>query len=379
MAKSTKTKSGSGNVPGKVRYAVVGLGHIAQVAVLPAFAHARRSELTGLVSGSPKKLQLLGRKYGVEQLWSYDQYEECLHSGTIDAVYIALPNDMHRDFTIRAAEAGIHILCEKPLAVTARDCQEMIRAAARKRVKLMTAYRLHHEETNLRAAALVASGKIGEPRYFNSCFSFQVTDEKNIRLKRKRGGGTLYDIGIYCLNAARYIFHAEPTEVCAFSANNGQARFREIDEMTACVFRFPGERLATFTTSFGAADADYYEVVGTKGSLRVEPAFEYVGELGWTLKIGEKEQEKKFAPRDQFGAEISYFSECVLKGRTPEPSGEEGLIDVQIIEALYQSAKTGRPVKLPRFPRKERPSLSHELKLPAVKEPRVIEADSPHD
>lgn len=375
MASKSRNKSSSGNI----RYAVVGLGHIAQVAILPGFKHARKSELAGLVSSSPKKLQKLAKKYGVENTWSYDQYEECLHSGAIDAVFIALPNDMHKDFTVRAARAGVHVLCEKPLAVTARDCQQMIDTAKKNRIKLMTAYRLHMEETNLRASEIVASGKIGEPKYFNSCFSFEVTDPDNIRLKRKRGGGTLYDIGVYCLNAARYIFQSEPTEVFAYSANSGEKIFKEVDESTAVVLRFPQERLATFTTSFGAADADYYEVVGTKGSLRVEPAFEYVGELAFKLKVGEKEVQKTFAPRDQFGAEISYFSECILKGTEPEPSGLEGLIDVQIVEAMYRSAKSGRPVKLPNFPKKPRPNLKQQIKLPPVKKPEVIEADSPHD
>lgn len=375
MASKSRNKSSSG----AVRYAVVGLGHIAQVAILPAFAQARKSALTGLVSSSPTKLQKLARKYAVENTWSYEDYEDCLHSGKVDAVFIALPNDMHKDFAVRAARAGVHVLCEKPLAVTMRDCQVMIDEAKKNRVKLMTAYRLHMEETNLRASEIVASGKIGEPKFFNSCFSFKVTDPDNIRLKKKRGGGTLYDIGVYCLNAARYIFQAEPTEAFAFSANSGARLFKEVDESTAVVLRFPDERLATFITSFGAADADYYEVVGTKGSLRVKPAFEYVGELSFKLKVGEKEQEKTFAPRDQFGAEITYFSECILNGRDPEPSGLEGLIDVQIVEALYKSAQSGRPVKLPKFPKKPRPTMKQQIKLPPVKKPDVIQADSPHD
>jgi len=375
MASKARKKFSSG----EIRYAVVGLGHIAQVAILPGFRNARNSELTGLVSGSPEKLKKLAKKYNVANTWSYEEYEDCLHSGLIDAVYIALPNDLHHDYTVRAARAGVHVLCEKPLAVTARDCQQMIDAAKKNRVRLMTAYRLHTEETNLRAAEIVSSGKIGEPKYYNSCFSFEVTDPDNIRLKKKRGGGTLYDIGIYCLNAARYIFRAEPVEVFACSANSGAKIFREVDESTAVLLRFPGERLATFTTSFGAADADYYEVIGTKGSLRVEPAFEYVGELTHRIKIGEKDQKKTFAPRDQFGAEVTYFSDCILKGREPEPSGLEGLIDVQIIEAIYQSAKSGRPVKLPKFPKKPRPALDQHIKLPPVKKPEVIKADSPHD
>jgi predicted dehydrogenase len=363
----------------RIRYAVVGLGHIAQVAVLPAFKHARNAVLAGLVSGSPQKLKKLAEKYRVENAWSYEEYEDCLQSGEIDAVFIALPNDLHRKYMIRAGRAGIHVLCEKPLAVTRGDCEEMIRVASKNRVKLMTAYRLHNEETNLCASELVASGKLGEPRFFNSCFSFQVTDPDNIRLKRKRGGGTLYDIGIYCLNATRYIFRSEPTEVFAFSARGGDKRFREIDEMTSVVMRFPDERLATFTTSFGAGDVDYYEVVGTKGSLRVEPAFEYTGVLSYILKVGDKERKKTFSARDQFAAEISYFSNCILKRKEPEPSGLEGLIDVQIIEALYQSARTGKPVKLPRFPRKMRPTRDQEIKFPPVKKPEVIQADSPHD
>ncbi len=362
-----------------IRYAVIGLGHIAQVAILPAFQNTKNSELTGLVSGSPEKLRKLARKYEVEHTWSYKQYDACLHSGMIDAVFIALPNDMHHEFAVRAARAGIHVLCEKPLAVNRLDCEAMVREAKKNRVKLMTAYRLHNEETNLRAVDIVKSGKIGEPRYFTSCFSFGITDPDNIRLKRKHGGGTLYDIGVYCLNSARYIFQAEPVEVFALSANNGEKRFKEIDEATAVVMRFPGERLATFTTSFGAGEADYYEVVGTKGSLRVEPAFQYQGELRYKLRIGGKEQEKKFAPRDQFGAEITYFSDCILKGREPEPSGVEGLIDVQIVQALYQSAKSRKPIRLPKFPQKARPTLALELKLPAVKKPAVIKADSPHD
>ena len=375
MAAQSRKKNSSG----KIRYAVVGLGHIAQVAILPGFKNAKNSELVGLVSGSAEKLEKVAKKYQIENTWSYVEYEECLQSGLIDAVFIGLPNDMHREYTIRAARTGVHILCEKPLAVTARDSQQMIDAAKKGGVKLMTAYRLHVEETNMRASEIVTSGKIGEAKFFNSCFSFEVTDPDNIRVKKKRGGGTLYDIGVYCLNAARYIFQAEPIEVFAMSANSGEKIFREIDETTAVVLRFPQERLATFTTSFGAADADYFEVVGTKGSLRVEPAFEYVGELAFKLKIGEKEEEKTFARRDQFGAEISYFSDCILTGKEVEPSGVEGLIDVAIVEAMYKSAKTGRPVKLPKFPKKARPSLAQHIKLPPVNKPEVIKAESPHD
>src|SRR5262249_21276406 len=180
-----------------VRYAVIGLGHIAQAAVLPAFKHARRnSVLAALVSSEEQKLKQLGRRYGVSKLCSYDDVDELFASGDIDAVYIALPNDMHKDYTIRAARAGLHVLCEKPMAVTPRECEEMIRATRQAKVKLMIAYRLHFERANLEVGKLARSGKLGELRFFSSDFAMQVSDD-NIRLNPPdQGGGPLFDIGI---------------------------------------------------------------------------------------------------------------------------------------------------------------------------------------
>jgi predicted dehydrogenase len=200
---------------GPIRYAVVGLGHIAQVAVLPAFAHAKRnSRLTALVSDDPRKRQVVGAKYRVENTYSYDEYEACLD--TVDAVYIALPNSMHAEYTIRAARAGVHVLCEKPMAVTADECQAMIAACRQHRVKLMIAYRLHFEEINLAVIDLVRKGRIGVAKFFNSSFALTVRDG-NIRTDKTLGGGTLYDIGVYCINAARHVFRSEPKEVMAIS------------------------------------------------------------------------------------------------------------------------------------------------------------------
>ena len=359
----------------RVRYAVVGQGYIAQIAVLPAFAHARRnSELAALVSGDRVKLRALGRKYEVNHLYTYDRYEECLRRGEVDAVFIALPNHLHREYTVRAARAGVHVLCEKPMALTERDCRAMITAARRNRVKLMVAYRLHFEEANLKAAALTRSGKLGEPRIFDSVFTMQVKPG-NIRVQAE-GGGALYDIGIYCMNAARALFAAEPTAVFAWSANIGERRFREVDEMTAAVLRFPGERLATFTCSLGAADVGAYQVVGTKGSLRVDPAYGYADALVHHLQIGETEKERGFRKRDQFAAELLHFSDCVLRDREPEPSGAEGLADVRVIRALLRSARTGRPVRLGRFNRSRRP-LPQEIERPPVRKPRLVHAQSP--
>jgi glucose-fructose oxidoreductase len=365
--------------PEPIRYAVVGLGYFAQTAILPAFAHARKnSRLVALFSDTPKKLAALGRRYRVAARHSYEEYDEVLRSGAVDAVYIALPNHLHRDFTVRAARARVHVLCEKPLAVTAADCRAMIAACERTGVKLMTAYRLHFERANLTAAEIVRSGELGEPRVFSSVFSNQVTDPDNIRLDElRRGGGTLYDIGVYCLNAARALFRSEPVEAVALTANNGEARFDGIDEMTAAVLRFPGERLATFVSSFAAHDHNHYEVLGTEGRIKVEPAFEFAEALGWELEIGGRKQKRKLARSDQVAPEILYFSDCILNDRQPEPSGREGLADVRIIEALLRSARTGRRVRLAEFRKPARARLAQGRRRPPIAAPELIAAQPP--
>ena len=360
----------------KIRYAVVGLGHIAQVAVLPAFAHARRnSALTALVSNDPEKLRKLSRLYRVESTYSYGQYDDCLRSGKVDAVYIALPNNMHAEYSIRAANAGVHVLCEKPMAVTERECQLMIRAARKHRIKLMIAYRLHFEEANLKAIEIVKSGKLGEPRVFDSLFGLQVK-EGNIRTQAELGGGTLYDLGVYCINAARHLFQSEPIEAFGYSAARNDRRFKEIDEMTSALIRFPGERTASFTTSFGSADVASYEIIGTKGKLRVDPAYEYVMPLKHYLTIDGKTKAHTFARRDQFAPELLYFSDCILKNTEPEPSGEEGLADVRTVRALYRAAKTGRPVKIRSVSIKKRPTLKQEKHRPPVTKPKLVHVES---
>lgn len=359
----------------KIRYAVVGLGHIAQVAVLPAFQHGgQNSEVTALVSGDAKKLDVLSKQYRVRHRASYDEYDDLVQSGEIDAVYIALPNSLHADYSIRAARAGVHVLCEKPMAVTTKECAAMVQAARTHNVKLMIAYRLHFEEANLKAIQIVQSGRIGEPRFFNSLFALQLK-EGNIRTDRELGGGTVYDLGVYCINAARYLFRDEPQEAFAYTANNGERRFKEIDEMTGAVLRFPGDRLATFISSFGAADVSSYEIVGTKGRLRLDPAYEYAMALRHELTVNGKTTSRTFRRRDQFAPELIYFSDCILKNRQPEPSGSEGLADVRVIEALYRSAAAGKPVKIEAAMSKQRPTLKQQIRRPPVAKPNLIHAE----
>ncbi len=361
----------------KVRYAVVGLGWIAQAAILPAFRHAENSELVALVTGDAEKARAIGKQYGIQKIYSYEDYDRLLKSGEIDAVYIATPNNKHKEFATAAARAGIHILCEKPMASTSEDCLAMIDAATAGGVKLMAAYRLHFEPANLKAISMITSGQIGEPRIFTSIFCQQV-EEGNARLKKDLAGGPLLDMGIYAINAARYSFRQEPVEVIAVAENNGEKRFAEVAEAVSVILRFPGERLAAFTCSFGAAPIDHWYVIGTKGWLQLGPGFEYHGELKLRSSIDEKEREETIPQHDQFGGEIVYFSDCVLQDREPEPSGREGLADVRVIEAAHESMRTGKPVKLEPFFVENRPDEGQKQELPAVKKPpKMVRAASP--
>jgi predicted dehydrogenase len=363
---------------GRVRYAVVGLGWIAQAAVLPAFARARRnSELVALFSNDSAKLHALGRKYGVKNLYSYDQYERGLEESGADAVFIALPNTMHREYTERAARVGLHVLCEKPMAMTVEDAEGMIRECRGAGVRLMVAYRLHFEKANLEAVRVVQSGKLGEERLFDSVFT-QNVEPGNLRL-RAGEGGPLFDLGIYCLNAARYLFRAEPEEVSGWHhTRTDDPRFRDCPETTSATLRFPGDRLASFTCSFGSSGVSAYEVVGTEASLRVDPAYGIAKELVHHLRSRGKVRTKSFPASDQFAAELLYFSACILENREPEPSGEEGLADVRVLAAIDRSAREGgRRIALPPFHRDRRPGPEQAIHRPAGKEPELVHAQDP--
>jgi glucose-fructose oxidoreductase len=375
---------------GKVRYAVIGLGHIAQVAVLPAFRHAQRnSQLAALVSDDPEKLEQLGKRYRVEHRCDYGDADALFASGEIDAAYIALPNALHADWTVRAARAGVHVLCEKPMAGSSEECERMIAAARDHRVKLMIAYRLHFERATLEALAIARPsrprnggtpkpGKLGELRFFSSDFSMEVS-ARNVRLDADLAGGPLQDIGIYCINAARAVFGAEPELVWATAATHGDSKFREVPATVAATLRFPGDRLAAFTCSFDAADRSVYSIVGTRGSLVMEPAYEYAEGLAYRVQIGERKRRKKFAKSDQFAPELLYFSDCVKRNREPEPSGAEGLADVRVIEALERSRETGAPVELAALRRPlRRPGLDQERRRPGISKPRLVNVQSPH-
>jgi glucose-fructose oxidoreductase len=208
-------------------------------------------------------------------------------------------------------------------------------------------------------------------------FTMQVKDPENIRLKHDTGGGPVWDLGVYCINAARYLFRDEPTRVWATAANNGDRRFSEIEEMATAVLRFPNERLASFTCSFGATDVSAYRLVGTKGHLRLDPAYEYAEALSQELTVNGRRTRRSFPKRDQFAPALLYFSDCVLQDREPEPSGWEGLADVRVIEAVYRSMAFGEVVELPSMEKRRRPSMRQEIRRPPVSRPPLVRARAP--
>lgn len=361
----------------RIRYAVVGLGHIAQSAVLPAFAHAStHSTLAALVSGDREKLQHVGDRYEVPHRASYDRFADVLEH--VDAIYVCTPNTEHERFVVEAAAAGKHVLCEKPLAASSAACERMVVACEAAGVQLMTAYRLHFEPGTLEVLREVRAGRIGEPRYFTSAFSMQ-TRAGGIRTQPELGGGALWDIGIYCINAARMVFGSEPERVSAHVVDGARSGMPGVDETTAAVLHFSDDRLATFAVSFAAADVSTFRVVGTKGSIVVDPAYEITQAIAHTLIVDDTRLKRRGRKVDQFAAEIRAFSDGILHGRPPEASGREGWWDVRIIEALYESAARGEHIALPRVD-EPGPSTRQGAALPPVTSPPpLVKVEAPHE
>jgi predicted dehydrogenase len=270
----------------------------------------------------------------------------------------------------------VHVLCEKPLAYSVEDAEAIIKACRTNRVRLMVAYRLHFEDANLAAIEAVHSGQIGDAKLFTSVHTMQIEPD-NVRVDLSLGGGPLEDIGIYCLNAARYLFKAEPEEVTAFAVHGKDRRFKEVPESVAATLRFPKNRLATFLCGFGATKASEYQVIGTSGALKMQPAFTWNGPIEQTIIRKEKSKTKTFKHRDQIAAEIVYFSDCIRQDKEPEPSGHEGLLDVRIIDALRRSYTERRSIELPPFAKGIRPSRRQSIARGPARRPKPVKAPPP--
>ena len=361
----------------KVRYAVVGLGWIAQAAFMPGVEHTGNSEMVALVSAHEDKLAKLGEKYGIAQTYSYDDYDTMLTSGEVDAVYLATPNFDHVEYAVRALDAGVHLLLEKPMAVSVEECERIIAAAKRSGAKLMIAYRLHHEPGTLAAIEKVRNGELGTLRAFNSSFSQPVMGS-NHRAKHGFWAGPVPDMGPYPLNEVRNLFGAEPIEVFATGVITDPERFN-FEDTVAVTLKFEGARIASFVLSYNGGDVDDLRVIGNKGDLFSQPAYQVGAAMEHVTTVNKKKSSESFKKTDHFGGELKYFSDCILEDREPEADGEEGLLDVRVLAAIERALQTGQVQKLEPVYRKKRPVGTQVEKLGAVEEPKLIGAKKPSE
>jgi len=327
----------------------VGLGDISQRALMPSIHHSGNSKICAIVTGDPQKAEEIAKKYSLskEDIFSYEDYSKLLGSRKIDAVYLATPNWRHEEFAVPALKAGIHVLLEKPMEISTAKCQAILDAQKDSNAKLMIAYRLHFEPATIAAIDEVRNGSLGQVHMFNSIFVLSF-DPDDHRAQNGWKGGPLFDMGTYPLNAIRNLFEAEPIEVSAVGLHHPESGFPEdLDDTVAVTLVFPENRIAQFIVSYYGNSMDEYTIAGTKGSIHLSPAYMYETSLQFSpIKIGEKEKSQSFKNTDQFGGEVKYFSECILKGKDPEPDGFEGLADVRVLEAALRSLQSKQPMKL---------------------------------
>jgi predicted dehydrogenase len=327
-----------------IGYCMVGLGRISMQHFMPALKSSKMGRLTALVSGHRDKAEKMAAEYGlpVKNIYSYDNYDAIIGNKDIDAVYIALPNSMHAEYTIRAAKAGKHVLCEKPMATSVADCQAMIDACRKANRKLMIAYRCQYEPTNLHAIRLIREGKLGKIEAIESANGFNIRPNE-WRLDRKlAGGGPLMDMGVYSLNACRYLTGEEPSVLEGYSSViDRDGRFNEVEENLSWTMKFPSGIVASCNTSYGANMPGFFRLHGSKGMIHMEPAFAYQGQHLTAALQGEPAIDEVCADRDpsQFVREADHFAECILRNKEPKTPGEEGLEDMKLMAAIYSSCK----------------------------------------
>ena len=336
--------------PGKkLGWAIVGLGSLSINQILPAFAKCEKSKVVALVSGHPDKANKLALRYGVSQknIYNYQNYDSIKDNPDVDIIYVVLPNGMHAEYTIRGHQAGKHVLSEKPMANTPAECQQMIDAAHKADRKLMIAYRCRYEPYNREAIRIAQSGDLGPTQMILADAGFKMGDPTVWRLnKQLAGGGSLMDIGIYALNATRYLTGQEPTEVNAMIYSTpGDPRFKEVEEHITFQLHFPSGILANCSSSYGYFHQSHFRVMGTEARLCLDPATWYSGLRMWIERDNTIEQ-KDLPEVDHFATEMDHMSDCVMQNRQPLTPGEEGLRDLTIIAGIYEAARSGKTVKL---------------------------------
>jgi predicted dehydrogenase len=358
-----------------IRYAVVGAGWISQAAFMPGVAQTGNSAMTAIVTSDQKKAEALGRRYGIERTYHYDAFRAALDSRGFDALYLATPNDRHREFAVPALEQGIHVLLEKPMATSEEDCRAIEAAARASGAKLMIAYRLHIEPATLEAIRIEQSGLLGRVSFFTATFT-QPVSAANHRASHGFWAGPVPDMGTYPINAVRNLFRAEPTHVMAWGTRRPHLGFN-FDDTVSVHLRFPGDRTAQFTVAYGLNGINEYRICGDQGDLRLAKGFAFPGPITHELTLGGTTTTRSFGPLDQFGAETRYFSDCILHDRDPEPDAEEGRLDVRVIAAIERALSTGQVQELAPYHRAKHPLPDQAIELPAITVPPLVNAAPP--
>ena len=332
----------------RVGFAVVGLGSIAEV-FMRAVASSENASLTGLVTGHPaEKGTKFGGEYNVPQssIYTYETFDRIRDNKAIDAVYIALPNSMHCEYVVRAAKAGKHVFCEKPMAISSAECRQMIDACREAKVKLMIGYRIQYDVTFRKIYDMVRSGAFGEIEAFQAGF-YGMKNKQQWRLDRTlSGGGSLLDLGVYALNTVRWMAGEEPAEYRAFVATREKGpKYASVEQSVDWLMKFPSGVLASCGSSYGQNGTSFLQMNGSIGHVRIEPAFTYgstVLKYSGVTKDGEISGSGEVFHPDQFVLEVEHFADCILENKPVRTPGEEGLKDLAIVEEIYKSA--GAPI-----------------------------------
>lgn len=345
----------------RVGFAFVGLGVLTLQQLLPAVAECKNVRIAGLVSGDPEKAAITAKQYGVPEscIYNYENFDDIKNNPDIDVVFIVLPNSMHEEFTIRSAKAGKHVLCEKPMATSVAGARRMIAACKKANVKLMVAYRMQYEPFATSIKEMIDKKKYGKTRIITSV-NVQNTGSNHWRLDKKMaGGGCLMDMGIYNLNTTRFVLGEEPNMVLASTFSTpADKRFKEVEESVMFQLFFPSGTIANCTTSYGVANNKQFHChCDDGGKLVMTNAFAYGG-LTFEESYFEKGAEQKLThsygnEKNQFALEMDHMADCVMFNKVPYTKGEEGLQDHIIMDAIYRSARTKKPVKITSVMRKD--------------------------
>ena len=334
----------------KIRYGVVGLGWIAQSSFLPGIGKTSNSEVTAIVTGDGVKSREIKDKYDIADSYTYEQFDDLLKSGKVDALYIALPNWQHEEYTERALRAGIHVLLEKPSEIDAEHAKKIWETQRESRAKLMVAYRLHFEPGTLDTLRRVRAGEFGKVFHFSSVFTQHVSPE-NERANNGWAAGPVLDMGPYPINTARNMFGAEPTEVFAFGTRHPEADLGNFDDTVTVLLKFPERRTAQLVCSYAGEPINQYTMTGTKGWIELNPGYLLNTAMHARWSIDGDKSDKKYPKTQHFGGETEYFSNCILNGSDPEPDAEEAWCDLRVFDAVKRALETGEVQKLEPYTR----------------------------